>query len=89
MQEVTAGSKGTNPEGTEGAAWDVPATTEVGALLCGTVDKQATVAIVAVATCVVAATQLRLVLWMVGGNMEFVEAVGKLAALGILAETII
>lgn len=65
MQEVTAGSKGTNPKGTEGAARDVPATTEGGALLCGTVDKQATVAIVAVAICVVAATQLCLVLWMV------------------------
>lgn len=65
MQEVTAGSKGTNPKGTEGAARDVPATTEGGALLCGTVDKQATVAIVAVAICVVAATQLGLVLWMV------------------------
>lgn len=50
-------------------------------------DEQAPTAIVTVAACVIAATQLCLVLWVAEGNMELRKAMGKLAALSILAET--
>lgn len=87
MQEVTAGAKGTNAEGTEGATGNIPATALGGALLSGVVDEEAAAAVVAVASSVVAATQLCLVLWVTEGNMELMEAVGKLTALSIFAET--
>lgn len=86
MQKVTAGAKGTNAKGTEGATRDVPPSAECGALLCGTVNEQTAAAIVAVASSMVAAAQLSLVLGVAEGNMELVESVGKLAALSILAE---
>lgn len=87
MQKVTAGAKGTNTKGAEGATGDIPAAALGGPLFSGAVDKQAAASVVAVASCVVAATQLCLVLWVAEGNMELVEAMGKLAALCILAET--
>lgn len=87
MQEVTTGAKGTNAKGAEGTTGDSPAGVLGRALLSGVVDEQAAAAIVAVAGCVVAPTQLRLVLWVVEGNMELMKAVGELAALSILAET--
>ena len=87
MQEVTASAKGTNAKGAEGATGNSPTAALGGALLCGVVDKEAAAAVVTVAGCVVAATQLRLILWVAEGNMELVEAMGELAALGILAET--
>lgn len=87
MQEVTASAKRTNTKGAKGATGDVPAAPLGGALFSGTVDEQTPAAIVTVATCVIAATQLCLVLRVAEGNMELLEAVGKLAALSILAET--
>lgn len=87
MQKVTACAKGTDPKGAEGATGDIPAAVLGGALLSGVVDEQAAAAVVAGAGCVIASTQLRLVLWVAEGNMELMEAVGKLAALRILAET--
>ncbi len=87
MQEVAAGAKGTNAKGAEGTTGDIPAAAQGGPLLSGVVDEQAAAAVVAVASCMVAATQLCLVLWVAEGNMELMQAVGKLAALGILAET--
>jgi len=87
VQEVAAGAEGTHPEGAEGAAGDVlAAPTAGGPLLGGTVDEQTAGAIVAVACGVVAAAQLGLVLGVAVGNVQLVEAVGKLAALGVLAE---
>lgn len=86
MQKVTAGAKGTNSKGAEGATRDVPPSAECGSLLCGTVNEQTAAAIVAVASSMVAAAQLSLVLGVAEGNMELVESVGKLAALSILAE---
>lgn len=87
VQEVTAGAKGTNAKGAEGATGDIPAPAQGGSLLSGVVYEQAAAAVVAVASRVVAAAQLRLVLWVAEGNMELMQAVGKLAALGVLAET--
>lgn len=90
VQEVTTGAEGANAHRLEGAAGDVPAALVLvlgGTLLGGIVDKQAAAAVVAVTAGVVAPTQLRLVLWVVEGNVELVEAVGKLAALCVLAET--
>lgn len=58
-----------------------------GTLLGGIVDKQAAAAVVAVSAGVVAPTQLGLVLGVVEGHVELVEAVGKLTALCILAQT--
>ncbi len=87
MQEVTAGAKGTDSKGPESATGDIPAAALGRALLSGVVDKQAATAIVAVAGCMIAATQLCLVLWVAKGNMELMETVGKLAAFSILAET--
>ena len=87
MQEVTAGAKGTNAKGAEGATGNIPATTLGRALLSGVVDEEAAAAVIAVSRSVVAATQLRLVLWVTEGNMELMEAVGKLTALSIFAET--
>lgn len=69
MQEVTAVAEGTNPKGAEGAAGEVPPAAESRALLGGIVDKEATAAIVAVASGVVAATQLSLILGVAEGNM--------------------
>lgn len=88
MQEVTAGSKGTDTKGAEGAAGDVPAVAQGGPLLGGAVDEQAAVAVVTVAGGVEAAAQLSLVLWVAEGHVELVEAVGELAALGVLAEAV-
>lgn len=87
MQEVTAGAKGTDAKGAEGATRDIPAAAQSGALLSGAVDEQAAAAVVAVTGCVEAATQLGLVLWVAEGNVELMEAVGELAALGVVAET--
>lgn len=90
VQEVTTGAEGADAHRLEGAAGDVPAALVLvlgGALLGGIVDKQAAAAVVAVSAGVVAAAQLRLVLWVVEGNVELVEAVGKLTALRVLAET--
>ncbi|TNN47486.1 hypothetical protein EYF80_042308 [Liparis tanakae] len=58
-----------------------------GPLLGAAVHEQAAAAVEAVARRVEAAAQLRLVLGVAAGNVELVEAVGELAALGILAET--
>lgn len=87
VQEVTARAEGTDPKGAEGATGDIPAAVLGGALLSGVVHEQAAAAIVAVAGCVITSTQLRLILWVAEGYMELMEAVGKLAALRILAET--
>lgn len=57
------------------------------ALLGRVVDEQAAAAVVTVASGVVASTQLRFVFGMVEGDVQLVEAVCKLAALAILAET--
>lgn len=90
MQEVTASAEGANAKGAEIAAGNVPATVQGGALLGpllgGAVDEQAAAAVVAVAGGVVGTTQLRLILWVTEGNVEFVKAMGKLAAFCILAE---
>lgn len=87
MQEVAAVAKGTDSEGPEGAAWEVPPAAQGRALLGGVVDKQAAAAIVTVAGGVVAAAQFSLVLGVTEGDMELMEAMGKLAALCVLAET--
>lgn len=87
VQKVTSGAKGTNAKGAEGATGNIPAAAQSGALLGGVVDEQAAAAVVAVTGCVVAATQLRLILWVAEGNVELMEAVGKQAALSVLAET--
>lgn len=87
MEEVATGAKGTNAKGSEGTTGDVPATPLGRALLGRTVDKQAATAVVAVASIMVAAAQLSLVLGVAKGNVELVETMGKLAALSILAET--
>lgn len=86
VQEVTTSAKRTNTKGAKGATWDVPAAALGRTLFSGTVHEQASTAIVTVATCVIAAAQLRLVLWVAEGNMELMEAMGKLTALCILAE---
>lgn len=90
VHEVAAGAEGADTHGLESAAGDIPAAVwlvVVGPLLAGAVDEQAAAAIVAVAASVVAPTQLCLVLGVVEGNVELVEPVGELAALGILAQT--
>ena len=87
MQEVTTVAEGTNPKGAECAAGEIPPAAESRALLGGIVDEQAAAAVVAVASGVVAATQLSLVLGVAEGNMKLMEAVGELTALSILAET--
>lgn len=89
VKEVAAGAKGADAHGLEGAAGDVPAAVRLvvgGPLLAGVVDKQAAAAVVALSASVVAPTQLRLVLGVVEGNVELVKPVGKLAALGVLAQ---
>lgn len=89
VQEVAAGAEGADTHGLEGAAGDVPAAVRLvvsGPLLAWVVDKQTAAAVVAVSTSVVAPTQLSLVLGVVEGNMELVEPMGELAALGILAQ---
>lgn len=86
VEEVAAGAEGTDPEGAEGSAGDVPAPPVCVALLRRVVDKQAAAAIVTVAGCVVAPTQLRFVFGVVERDVQLVEAVCKLAALAILAE---
>lgn len=87
MHEVTARAKRTNTKGAEGATGDVPAAPLRRALFSGTVDEQAPAAIVTIAACVIAATQLGLVLRVAEGNVELMEAVSELAAFSILAET--
>lgn len=89
VQEVAACAEGADTHGLEGAAGDVPAAVRLvvgGPLLAWVVDKQAAAAVVAVSANVVAPTQLSLVLGVVEGNVELVEPVGKLAALGVLAQ---
>lgn len=83
MQEIAARSKGTNAEGAEGAAGDAVALGRT--LLARVVDKQAAAAVVAVASGVVAAAQLGLVLGVAVGDMELMQTMGELAALSILA----
>lgn len=85
MQEVTAGAERTNAKGAEGATGDIPAAVLSRALLSGVVDEEASAAVVAVASCVVAPTQLGLVLRVAEGNVELMEAMGKLATLSIVA----
>lgn len=86
VQEVAARAEGADAERAVGAAGDVPAAALGGTLLGGVVDEQAAAAVVAVASRVVAATQLGLVFGVAEGHVELVEAVGELAALGVLAE---
>lgn len=85
MQEVAAGAEGAHPKGTIGAAWDVPATAACRPLLLGAVNKQTAGAVDTIPGCVEGAAQLSLVLGMARGHMEVMEAMGKLAALSILA----
>lgn len=90
VQEVAAGAEGADAHGLEGAAGDVPAAVRLivgGPLLAWVVDKQAAASVVALSAGVVASTELRLVLWVVEGNMELVEPVGELTALSIFAQT--
>lgn len=87
MQEVAASAKRANAKRAEGATWDISAVPLGRTLFSGTVDEQASTSIVTVAICVIAATQLRLVLWVAEGNVELVEAMGKLATLSVLADT--
>lgn len=86
VEKVASGAERTNPVGAEGTAGDIPATPMCMALLRWVVDKQAAAAIVTVASCVVAPTQLRFVFWMVEWDVQLMEAMCKLAALAILAE---
>lgn len=86
VEKVAPGAERTNAEGAEGTAGDIPATPMCMALLRWVVDKQAAAAIVTVASCVVAPTQLRFVFWMVEWDVQLMQAMCKLAALTILAE---
>ena len=85
VQEVTTSAKGTDAKRAKIAAGDIPTAMQGGALLGGVVDEQAAAAVVAIASSVVAATQLRLVLWVAEGNLEIMKAVGELATLSVLA----
>ena len=87
MHKVTVGTKWTNTKRAEGATGDIPSAALWRALLSQVVHKQAAAAIIAVTGCVIAPTQFRLILWVPEGNMELMETVSKLAALGIPAET--
>lgn len=87
MQEMAPGAKRANSKRTIGTARYIPAPRTDGPLLFKVVHKQTTGAINAVAGGVVGTTQLGFILGMAGGYMEIVEAVGKLAAFGILAGT--
>ncbi len=87
MEEVAACAKGANAKGAESATGDVPAAALGGALLCAVVDEQAAAAVVTVASCVIATAQLGLILWVAEGDVELMETVGELAALGVLADT--
>lgn len=86
VQEVAACAKGAHTKRAVGAAGDVAAPAVGGALLLGSVGEQAAGAIDAVACCVEGAAQFGLVLGVAGLHVEVVEAMGKLAALSILAE---
>lgn len=86
VQEVAAGAKGTHAEGAVRAAGHVTPAAQGRALLRQAVDEQAAAAVVTVTSGVEAAAQLRLVLGVSERNVELVQPVSKLTALGVLAE---
>lgn len=87
MQEVASGAKRADPKRTIGTARYIPAAGTDRPLLFKAVHKQTTGAINAVSGGVVGTTQLGFIFGMAGGYVEVMEAVGKLAAFGILAGT--
>lgn len=87
MQEVASGTEGANPKRTKGTARHIPAPLTDRPLLFKVVHEETSCAIDAVASGVVGTAQLGFVLGVTGGYVEIVEAVGELAAFGILAGT--
>lgn len=85
MHEVTSGAKRTHSKGSESAARNVFLAAYALPLLLRAVHKQTATAIVAVASGVIAAAQLSLVLGVSKGHMEFMNAMSKLTALSKLA----
>lgn len=86
VQEVAPRPERTDPEGAEGAARDVPAAPRRAPLLRGAVHEQTAAAVEAVPRGVEAAAQLRLVLGVVEGRVQLLEAVRELAAVRVPAE---
>lgn len=87
MQEVASGTEGANPKSTKGTARHIPVPLTDRPLLFKVVHEETPCAIDAVASSVVGTAQLGFVLGVTGGYVEIMEAVGELAAFGILAGT--